>query len=326
MSKLAVLPITPGEVENAAQRVMRLARSSQGTPPWGEDLETENFVDFWFGQAQKRQLVALTSAISQLESESEKLVLRLAVSRIIITKSSQASLAADTSHSRPHRVRETSDYDVIAGFEKSVTQLNRALVRRDLRGLGSVTLGDARILASIEDASADLAVTSPPYLNALDYLRGHRLALVWFGYSVAELRTRRSDSIGAERKLSSEAPAVVSEIVDLIKKTAQEPAVLRVPMLERFAYDCVGFATQLHRTLKPGGSAVLVVGNSTLRGNYIRNDLIARRAMEHVGFEFVEQREREIPPNFRYMAINTSNEASMMAKRMRTEVVLTMVR
>ncbi|QIG40067.1 hypothetical protein G5T42_11725 [Microbacterium sp. 4R-513] len=326
MSTLAVSPINASALEAAAHKVVQQARRSEGVPAWGDDAETNRFVDFWFGQIQKRQLIALTHAISQIEDDVERLALRVALSRIIVTKSPKASLAADTSHSRPHRVKETSDYDVIAGFAQSVTELTRTLVRRQIRGVAQVALGDARVLSSVDDASADIAVTSPPYLNALDYLRGHRLALVWFGYRIAELRTRRADSIGAERGRSDDAPAVVMEMVDVIKRSAANPDALRIPMLERFALDCVGFALQLRRTLKPGATAVLVVGNSTLRGNYIQNDLIARRAMEHAGFHYQSQKEREIPPSQRYMAINTSDKASSMAKRMRTEVVLTMGR
>ena len=39
---------------------------------------------------------------------------------------------------------------------------------------------------------------SPPYLTAIDYLRGHRLALVWFGSGILDQRSVRAGSIGAE--------------------------------------------------------------------------------------------------------------------------------
>lgn len=326
MSRLTVTAVDVVAAERAAVQVVNMARRNAGEVPWGDDSETADFVDFWFGGAQKRDLVALTSAIDLIDEEVLRLTLRLAVSRIIVTKSPQASLAADTSHSRPHRVVKSSDYDVFTGFIQSVKQLLRVLVRRSIRGSGDVNIGDARLLESIGEASADIAVTSPPYLNALDYLRGHRLALVWFGYSIAELRIRRGESIGAERRLSAPATETVTDIISVIQGSATNPKELRLPMLERFAHDCLAFSEQLRRTLKPSATAVLVVGNSTLRGNYIENDLIARLSMENAGFELVDQREREIPPNRRYMAIKTADESSTMAKRMRTEVVLTMKR
>lgn len=326
MSKLAVTEIDTTAMAESAGAAVRMAQSAPGVAPWGADDETDAFVDYWFDTPQKRQLIALTTAICTLDDADTRLALQLAISRIIVTKSSQASLAQDTSHSRPHRVREKSDYDVYSGFDRSVKQLVRMLNARPLRGSGRVVLGDARNLEGVEDNSVDLTVTSPPYLNALDYLRGHKLALVWFGHSIADLRERRGASIGAERRLGHGVSEVVAKIVDVISSEAVDQTFLRRPMLERFAHDCVEFAGQLGAKVKPGGKAVLVVGNSTLRGNYIKNDLIARQAMEHAGFTLTDRKERPIPANSRYMAINTKSADSSLAKRMRDEVVLTMTR
>lgn len=326
MSQLAVTAISTERLQTAAAEVVATAGRRGGETPWGEDEETDMFVDYWFGGEQKKQLIALASAVTSLDEPDQQLALRLAISRIIVTKSPQASLAADTAHSRPHRVQTGSDYDVLDGFARSAGQLARRLKQRTLAGSGSAELGDARELGSVTEGAADIAITSPPYLNALDYLRGHKLALVWFGYTISDLRMRRSTSIGAERGPGTKDAATeeVTRIVDLIEAEAENRAELKRPMLERFAGDCVGFAKQLRRTVKADGKAVLVVGNSTLRGNYIRNDLIVREAMEHAGFSLSARYERAIPPSSRYMAISTQNANSRITKRMRKEVVLTM--
>ncbi len=326
MSRLACTSIDTSKLLQSSGNVVARAECIAGSTPWGDDAETEGFVDYWFGVDQKRQLIALTSAINRLRDADQKLALQLAISRIIVTKTPKASLAADTAHSRPHRVKTASDYDVIEGFARSVNHLARVLNQRSLNGIGTVELGDARVLSTLNDGAADLAVTSPPYLNTLDYLRGHKFALVWFGHTIGDLRKRRSISIGSERALDVDGSDTVKDIVDIVEQQAANPTALRRPMVERFAHDCVGFAGQLHRTLKPGGTAVLVVGNSTLRGNYIKNSAITQTAMESMGFSLADWRERDIPPSRRYMAINAKDAASSITKRMRTEVVLTMVR
>jgi SAM-dependent methyltransferase len=326
MSRLAVTPVDAVELLTRAGSVVSSARRSPGVAPWRDDSETEAFVNYWFAPKQKRDLIDLLSAIAALDERDLRLALRLAVSRIIVTKSPQASLAADTSHSRPHRVRTESDYEVYEGFQRSVKQLSRMLDKRQIHGRCRVELGDSRQLQTVADGSVDLAVTSPPYLNALDYLRGHRLALVWFGHTVAGLRQRRGESIGAERALAGAATEAVSEIVDVIEGEALDRSALKRPMLERFAHDCIGFAGQLAAKVKAGGEVVLVVGNSTLRGNYIKNDLIAQKAMEYAGFGLLTRMSRPIPARSRYMAINTADAGSAMGKRMRDEVVLRMVR
>ncbi|KQX69369.1 hypothetical protein ASD06_16685 [Angustibacter sp. Root456] len=110
-----------------------------------------------------------------------------------------------------------------------------------------------------------------------------------------------------------------------IEREALDKNLLRKGMVQRFAQDCIQFASELSRVLRKDGQAVLVVGNSTLRGNYIRNDVIVQTAMEIAGFTLNGRYEREIPPSRRYMAIETP-ASSNMGRRMRTEVVMKMGR
>jgi SAM-dependent methyltransferase len=322
MSRVATCPIDAGQLRQAAERVVMLARVRRGVPTW-DDEETDSFVNYWFGAPQRRDLTALMSAISMQDDEPIRLALSVAATRTIITKTPQASLAADTSHSRPHKVLESSNYDVFSGFAKSAASLVRLLEARVAPEPAKVLLGDSRDLVGVRDDSVDLAVTSPPYLNALDYMRGHRLALVWFGYSIKQLRELRGASIGSERALNGATSEHVRDAVEEVVAQAANPKTLPTGMIKRYALDVSGFVTQLRRVLRADGRLVLVVGNSTIRGNYIRNDLIVQHAAERAGFLLEERHEREIPESSRYLAINSS-DPSAIGKRMRSEVVITM--
>ena len=323
MSTYAVNPPSPESMLRAAGDVVAAIGADASTAPWGDDLETSAFVDYWFGPEQRDELIRLMVSINAVEDAGLALALRLAISRIIVTKTPKASLAADAAHSRPHRVQLISDYDVRTGFQSSVRQLARLTTHESPAGQGTVTMGDARELSHIADDSIDLSVTSPPYLNALDYLRGHKLALVWFGHTIGELRNRRTRSIGSEKGLSQSEYPLVEEVIATIKADAKYPDTLREGMITRYAHDCINFSRELRRTVKTDGQVVLVVGNSTLRGNYIRNDYVATRAMESVGFCLQDRYERDIPPSRRYMAIKSS-QTSTITNRMRSEVVLTL--
>jgi tRNA G10 N-methylase Trm11 len=325
MSKVATTALDSERMFEVAQSVCNTADTHAGSAPWLDD-ETEAFVDFWFGAPQKRQLIALSSAISSVHDEPMRDALRVALSRIIITKSPQASLAADTSHSRPHRVVASSDYDILTGFVRSAKSLTQLLDARQACGRAVVLRGDSRRLDGIKTSSVDLVVTSPPYLNALDYMRGHKLALVWFGHSIPDLRRLRGASIGAERSPDKPASQRVHELVARVQETVTTPATLRLGMLERFAEDMVGFAAAANRVLKKTGTAVLVVGNSTLKGNYIQNDRITQSALEDHGFLLKSRTERDIPATSRYLAINTRSKDSSLRNRMRSEIILTMSR
>ncbi|MHA7275380.1 hypothetical protein ACX80O_02435 [Arthrobacter sp. Hz1] len=283
------------------------------------------FAEFWFAANQRTQLNRLARELDAVTDAAIREALQIALSRIIITKSPKASLAADTSHSRPHRVATESDYDVYRGFEGSVASLKKLLDQRVLTGSVEVIRGDARSL-TLPSASIDLVITSPPYLNAIDYLRGHKMSLIWLGHTIAELRKIRSNSIGAERALDGDALKQVNNMIEFIKDSVDEPDHLPLATITRYAHDLARFSQELSRVCKKGAEVITVIGNSTLRGNYIQNDVLVRLAYEAAGFERQARIERELPENRRYLPVRTRDQSSSMAKRMRSEVVLTVVK
>ena len=58
-------------------------------------------------------------------------------------------------------------------------------------------LGDARRV-DMRDGSADMVITSPPYLNAIDYMWCSKFSLVWMGHAIGRLRRIRMGAIGTE--------------------------------------------------------------------------------------------------------------------------------
>ncbi len=322
MSSVATRPIDTEEVVAQAERVCARARESSADTPRWDDPETQKFAEYWFAAPQRCQLNRLSRELDEIDDDAVRRALQVALSRTIITKTPKASLAADTSHSRPHRVVAKSSYDVYRGFETSVASLKKLLDDRSLVGQAEVRRGDARAL-DLPDSSVDLVITSPPYLNAIDYLRGHKMSLIWFGYTIPELRMIRSNSIGAERALKGNVLEQVSEIVQYTVDSVNAPDKLPMATIMRYAHDLVLFSHEINRVCKSGSEVVTVIGNSTLRGNYIQNDVLVRKAYEHTGFVVVTRTEREIPENRRYLPVRTTNLESAMAKRMRSEVVLT---
>lgn len=294
------------------------------------DPETAAFVDYWFAEPQQSDLRHLAGILARLAARRTTVaqratadVLRLALSRIIITKDQGVSLARDTSHSRPHRVADTSMTPVLPTFERSVQQIRRLLTLRPPKGHCEVQLGDARSLDAVENHTIDAVLTSPPYLNAIDYMRGHRLSLVWLGYGLADLRRIRSDSIGAERGPDARAAATLFDyMLDGIIPDGATMSDRHRRMIERYCEDIYRLMSELARVLKPGGKAILVVGNSCLKGQFIRNSEGVTRAGKMVGLRLRAKIERELPSASRYLPMPAAADGPL-AKRMRTETVLT---
>ena len=78
------------------------------------------------------------------------------------------------------------------------------------------------------------------------------------------------------------------------------------------------------RILSPKGRSVLVVDNSNIRGQSVDNAEIIRTIGE--GLREVECTEREIPSTRRYLPPPTSVAEGSLQKRIRFELVLTLVK
>jgi SAM-dependent methyltransferase len=301
--------------------------------PWIDgDAETRQFTEYWFAEPQRNDLRRLAGGLKELakrrrrEQDAAAIdVLRLALSRIIITKDSGASLGRDVSHSRPHKVADETSYQVMPGFELSVRQLRERLAAQPPPGRVAIAPGDARKMDDIPDRSIDVVLSSPPYLNAIDYMRAHRMTLVWLGYRLGELRRIRAVSIGSER--GPDQPQLVAAfkpILDALGDVGRLPGGDR-GMIRRYAEDMYRLTSEIARVLKNDGRAYLVVGNSCLRKVFINNSEGFVAAGRMVGLRMVRRVERELPTRKRYLPMPEKSHEPL-GQRMRTETVLTFKR
>ncbi len=296
--------------------------------PWiDDDEETQAFIKFWFARKQINDLRKVSFVLSNYKRKYKNSIevdaLRIALSRIIITKKVGASLAWDISHSRPHKVKEENDYDVIDGFRKSGESIARYLETYEIKTKSEIKVGDARNLKDLQDQSVDKVITSPPYLNAIDYMRGNKFSLIWLGYSIGELRSVRSNSIGAERKLENSEQLNIDEIYkSIFGKLSLENK--HTSMIKRYINDSILLMSEIARVLKKGKRATLVVGNSILKGSYIDNSEVFNFAGQLFGLELIKSQKREIPLNKRYLPV-PKNDSNSLSKRMKHEVIMTFI-
>jgi tRNA G10 N-methylase Trm11 len=328
MTRVWTAPIDPQRLRVAARELVDEARelsSARIDLPWiDDDAETAAFSVYWFAEEQRRHLRQLSACLHRRNDVIGD-ALRVALSRIIITKDRGASLARDVSHSRPHKVARTNTYRVFEGFLESVHRLARRLEEEPPRGWVDVAHGDARA-TGIDAQTVDAVITSPPYLNAIDYVRGHRLALIWFGYRLRDLRAIRRRSIGAERAPEQSVdPELLDEIFRILEIPPDFPRRER-RVLARYVMDLDAMLREVHRVLKCGGIVVVVIGNSYVRGSFVRNSRSIAHILRRLGFDHVAHFSRPILPSRRYLPPPAQAGMNDLEHRMRREVVLTYVR
>jgi hypothetical protein len=286
-----------------------------------EDVETRAFVDRWFDITAQGRLAALAAAIERQPS-GLRAPLWCAFSRLIITKDSGASLARDVSHSRPHKVRDITDFNPVTRFVGSAREVVRrhATLGKARPAAKDLDLGraDARALP-LEDDSVDMVMTSPPYLVAIDYLRGHRMSLVWMGHTLPDLRELRGTVIGSERSRAS----ADDDHEELIARVLGPGASKRAAgVLRRYVLDLASVMSETVRVLRARGTATFVVADATLFGTPVAVSEIVDDLARDAGLDLTERLERELPADRRYLPPPVGKDTGGLSRRMRHEVLL----
>ncbi|MEI9908521.1 MAG: hypothetical protein WDO71_01945 [Bacteroidota bacterium] len=325
MSKAWTTPFNSEKIKSKAEELIDEVNSLHLNSiylPWiDNDPATKAFINFWFGKKQANSLRKISFAISTHKGTYNDL-LKVAFSRLIITKTKGASLAADVSHSRPHRVYEKNDFDVLTSFANSCGALAKIFEKQKPKGKINVRLGDARNLEDVTDKSISAIITSPPYLNALDYMRGHKLSLVWLGYKIGELGSVRSNSVGVEKAPDSIANMqLATDLTKGITHLEKLPQ-RKQNMIKRYALDMYGIVEESARVLEKCGKATFVVGNSCINEVFVENSLIVRNSCQMAGLRLINQKERDIPQSKRYLPPPSYKNVSSFKNRMRTESVM----
>jgi DNA modification methylase len=313
------------------------------------DEGTREFIDNWFNKDTQLEIMALLTEIDRVDNPLMRNFYKTAVSAIIITKTGGVSLALDLAHTRPHRAKlvYSRTGEVLEGgellyapprnlryvtktlrssveeFDKRVQNNVKGLLRLDSQPFpADILFGNAQNLP-LQDETVDLIVTSPPYAsNAIDYMRAHKFSLVWLGYPIHALSEKRKDYIGAENitqfqfeHLPIYTTQVVSEITQLDPQKGQ--------VLRRYYSEMTQVLREMHRVLKQGKAAILVVGNSEMRGRDTETQNCLADIGKAIGFEVPAIGVRNLDRDRRMLpAGETIDRKSQIQKRMHEEYVI----
>jgi SAM-dependent methyltransferase len=226
--------------------------------------------------------------------------LRLAFGRILIP-SSRLRRSPCLGYGRPEEPDAPSPTERYRAAVAEMAEDLHALGRERVRWGPPATVheGDARSIR-LAPGSVDLAVTSPPYVNGMDYVMNYKVDLAWLGYasSYADLRRLRASSVACDNLPRSETASFVGvdgspdpwldEILRTIRSNVRSKGGYRREdahaVVHRYFADLVPVLGRVRDALRPGGRFVVVVGDSLLAGAYIPGDLILARMASRLGF------------------------------------------
>jgi DNA modification methylase len=280
------------------------------SPPLGEawllgslELAIPSFPElrYWFPPQLTAALAAIAQAAHECADRHFERVALISLSAAIIAKwPNTLSYAMDVDHTRPHRRIQRFTLDrvlsvYLARLDRCIAclgSLHRIYQEAGVDGSPEqnarvVYPQDARMpIPGSPDGSQALVVTSPPYFNAVDYPRAHRLSVCWMnGYSPPDLVSRRqyvglrhAPAFDHEAWLK-EWPAVRRLIPATIRK---EESISR--RLCAFYTDLEAALGHCWKALKPGGHAVYVIANNVIRGKRVESHRILAELGRRLGF------------------------------------------
>lgn len=284
------------------------------------DDEDRSFIKYWFRKEHADELFAISIGIDHVATREEWPILATLFSSLIISRGSGASLAMDLSRSRPHRVDIKVPKSPFAAWSQKVAAFRRYYQDRKAQTKADLKVGDARKLR-IVDQSVDAIITSPPYLNAIDYMRTSKFSLVFLGRHLRDLRDIRATSIGTEVGL---APGKLETALEVLVEKNVDPT--RRPMLRRYIYDLNAVLRESFRVLKPGGMALFVMGPSILSRHEHDASGVLNRLAEGVGFRLIGRGRREFRETRRSLPPPRHDRGESINKRMSWEVYVALVK
>lgn len=306
------------------------ARPHSVHPTPGETLEVGGLrlllpafpeLNYWFPPRLVALLAAIAAEARRSTDDHMQQVALVSLSAAIIAKwPSTLSYAMDVDHTRPHRVVQR--FSVQRVLETYRRRLDRTingltLLRQLYNDAGMlpslhessrvICPHDARTEApDVESESQALIVTSPPYFNAVDYPRAHRLSVCWMNGRAPEQLASRKQYIGIRHVGADIGEAWFAERRALRRLI---PAPIRsnghLTKLAGFFADLEAATAQMWRVLRPGGHAVVVIADNTVKGHRIRAHAALTEIAKAAGFDVVRKHAREIDTHRRRFPVGT---------------------
>jgi len=242
------------------RRALDTLLSSRPSQPSLEGLGTK--VKRAYPRRNLVELLSLREAIEEVEQEDVRIFLKMA----LINAASKASyIFRDGSVLRFIK----RPIPPLRPFFRRIAQSMIDDVRRVRFSSGPATIleGDARRLDSIEDESVEAIITSPPYLNKIEYTKVYEVELELF------FKKREQDLVRSYIGLvGREAPRVIEGLEELPDSA------------KLYFSDMMDCLEEMWRVLKNGGRAAIVVAGGVYPDRIVESDYILAGLAREIGF------------------------------------------
>jgi DNA modification methylase len=227
--------------------------------------------DHWFQKNVLNELGIIKAHIENFSDVKLKNYLYTAFSAIVVSVSNQES---DTRFAAINK--DIKPFRPFYEFSRKLEDMNKRMSEFSQKASTSsinVYTADIQKIDFLKDDSVDHIVTSPPYANTYDYYLYHKFRMYWLGHNVENVQQKE---IGSRNRHSSKKEGI-----------------------DTFENCLLQSLKEMSRVLKKDRYAVIVIGDSILRGELIRANDLMKNLAKKTNFKFLKEISYNLKENSR---------------------------
>lgn len=249
-------------------------------------------LEHWFSENTINELGRMKVYIDNIADDDVRDFFKLCMVSII----KKVSKADDTSP-KPYvsnkiiKIPPTVEKEFSSVFHR-YKQMMLELLSVERMGNTDIIQGDA--LEFSVPFGIDLAITSPPYINAFDYGRTMRLENLWLATLTEEkLREKKSQYVGTEKINTKKEKSNLSILkksrlleeyyVQIVKQDEK-----RALIVKKFFEDMEDNLQSVYNRMNIGGKYIIVIGNSSIRKVNVESWKVIEEIANKIGFKTVQ--------------------------------------
>ena len=292
ISKVKVTPLVEKKLKSAQKSLLDAILHYRPSLVAESELPDFPYRDNWFNKEILLELTYLKKQIQFLDSSDEiKDFFKVCLSSIIRSVSNADNNCTRTVI-RKKLNKVVNPNDALKRFMKAFEVKVPKMIEFSRNCPSDITAEfptdmDARNI-KYEAKYFDLALTSPPYVNAVDYPRTHQLEMYWLDFAQDSLTALKKQNVGTESVSANhykrrheigvpEADRVMANIFEIDPRRA----FIAFKYLEDMRKNLI----EVYNVLREGGRYIIVVGNNRIRGQLFENWKYLMPIAENIGFE-----------------------------------------
>ena len=251
-------------------------------------------IDFWFCEENKNKLAILLTKINETQENDIRNFFLVAFAQIL--KTSSVWMQKSVKPTRDKNKKQYNPFDLFVKQTKKMIkghyEFNKILlpeIKNNIDLYRRIECNDSRKL-NCNNGEASLIVSSPPYVTSYEYADLHQLPLLWLGYltDLSIYRKKFSGSVHSERSSVDLRSQIADNIVNNVENKKKKE-------VRNYYSDMLETWLEVKRSLKKGGRACIVIGNTKFNGVEILNSNVFTEQFNNIGFKTIKIIEREIP-------------------------------